>query len=170
MSKTVIIIIGIVVIAFMAGGSFYAGTVYGQQQAAATQNANFTPGQGHFPNNGNGAPGDFPQGFPEEFPQGQQPNRFGGAGGGTFGQIEQIDGDTLTISTQNSGEKQVIVTDTTLIEKNTSVGVSDLETGESVIISGSENDDGSITARSIQVAPAGRFGAGLPGGPGNQQQ
>jgi hypothetical protein len=32
------------------------------------------------------------------------------------------------------------------------------------MVSGSENDDGSITARSVQSAPAGRFGGERPGG------
>ena len=34
--------------------------------------------------------------------------------------------------------------------------------GETVIVSGSQGADGSITARSVQVAPAGRFGMGRP--------
>jgi hypothetical protein len=44
----------------------------------------------------------------------------------------------------------VHATDTTLVEKYTAVGVGDLEVGERVIVSGSQNDDGSVTARSIQ--------------------
>ena len=52
------------------------------------------------------------------------------------------------------------VTDTTLIEKNASVTVAELTTGETIIVSGTPGSDGSITARSVQVAPAGRFGPG----------
>ena len=40
--------------------------------------------------------------------------------------------------------------DTTLIEKTMSVSVGDLKVGERVMVSGSKNDDGSYTARSIQ--------------------
>jgi hypothetical protein len=44
----------------------------------------------------------------------------------------------------------VHATDTTLIEKYMTVGVADLQAGERVVVSGSQNDDGSVTARSIQ--------------------
>jgi hypothetical protein len=57
----------------------------------------------------------------------------------------------------------VNVTETTLIEKNMSVKLGDLARGETVIVSGSQGTDGSITARSVQVAPAGRLGFGGPG-------
>jgi hypothetical protein len=43
------------------------------------------------------------------------------------------------------------------------VGVGDLEIGERVIVSGSQNDDGSVTARSIQSMQA--FQAPQPGMP-----
>ena len=55
------------------------------------------------------------------------------------------------------------VTDTTLIEKQAAVKLTDLAIGETVIVSGSQGADGTITARSVQSAPAGRFGAGGPG-------
>jgi hypothetical protein len=38
--------------------------------------------------------------------------------------------------------------DTTLVEKYTTASVGDLKVGEQVIVSGSQNDDGSVTARS----------------------
>jgi len=66
-----------------------------------------------------------------------------------MGTIEAIEGDTLVVSTEE-GEIRVQTTDTTLIEKYTSVGVEDLAVGEQVVVSGSQNDDGSITARSIR--------------------
>jgi hypothetical protein len=44
----------------------------------------------------------------------------------------------------------VHTTDTTLIEKYMTVHVEDLRVGERVVVSGSKNDDGSYTARSIQ--------------------
>jgi len=68
---------------------------------------------------------------------------------GTLGTIEAVEGNMLTLRT-NDGSIQVQTSDTTLIEKYSSVNVSDLEMGESILVSGSTNDDGSITARSIQ--------------------
>jgi hypothetical protein len=66
-----------------------------------------------------------------------------------MGTIEAVEGDTLLVSTEE-GEIRVHTTDTTLIEKYMAVGVGDLEVGERVVVSGSRNDDGSVTARSIQ--------------------
>lgn len=153
MNKTLKIILGAVVLLVIAAASFYGGMVYGKSQAADS----VTAAPAGFPAAVvplNGQPGDL---------LGQRPLGQNGAGGFaapagmTFGQIEAIDGNTLTVTTQAGGTRTVQVTDTTLIEKNASVAVSDLAAGDTVIVSGSDNDDGSITARSVQVAPAGRF-------------
>lgn len=155
MNKTLTIISGIVLVLVVAGASFYGGMVYGKNQAAASAATGpmnfpqgFQPGDGAPPFGGRG--------------QGGTGGAFGAAAGNvadgmTFGEIESIDGNTLTLLTQAGGTVTIQVTDTTLIEKNASVDVTDLATGDTVIVSGSDNDDGSITARSVQVAPAGRF-------------
>lgn len=70
-------------------------------------------------------------------------------GGGLMGTIKQVDGNTLVITT-DSGDVRVQATDTTLIEKTMPVNVGDLKVDERVIVSGTKNDDGSYTARSIQ--------------------
>lgn len=73
--------------------------------------------------------------------------------GGIMGTIEAIEGDTLVVTTE-AGEVRVQTTDTTLIEKSMTVGVEDLEAGEQVVVAGSRNDDGSVTARSIRISTA----------------
>jgi len=67
-----------------------------------------------------------------------------------MGTIEAVEGDTLIVTTQE-GEISVQTTDTTMIEKYTTVAISDLEVGEGVVVSGTRQDDGSYTARSIRV-------------------
>jgi hypothetical protein len=101
---------------------------------------------------------------------GGQAGQDGPGGGGSIGQIEEISGDSIIISGFDGGKTTVQVTDTTLIEKYASVTASDLEVGETVIVSGSRDDDGIITARSVQVAQMGRFagGPGVPGAGGSQ--
>jgi hypothetical protein len=76
---------------------------------------------------------------------------------GTMGTIEGVEGETLIINS-NEGLIRVKTTDTTLIQKNMPVGVGDLEIGEAVVVSGPQNDDGSITARSVMSVGAFRFG------------
>jgi hypothetical protein len=54
-----------------------------------------------------------------------------------------------------------------------SVKVTDLTEGEMVIVSGNTGADGTVTARSLQVAPAGRFnfeGGSAPVPQGSQAQ
>jgi uncharacterized protein Veg len=67
-----------------------------------------------------------------------------------MGTIEAVEGDTLVVTTQE-GTIRVQATDTTLIEKYTAVTIGDLEASEGVVVSGTRQDDGSYTARSIRV-------------------
>jgi hypothetical protein len=154
MNRTVRIILGIVVLVLVAGASFYGGMVYGKNQEQAALAARR---QGAFP--GAGANGQLTG-------QAGANARTGGQGGMLFGQIDSIGDGALVVKDNNGKQTQVKVTDTTLIEKQASVKLTDLTTGETVIISGSTAADGSITARSVQVAPAGRFGQGGPGAAG----
>ncbi|MCC7355729.1 MAG: hypothetical protein IT330_18460 [Anaerolineae bacterium] len=156
MNRALQIISAIVILVVVAGGSFYGGMVYGKRQAQSSTAATFR--RGVAPITGEG--GQFQ--FPNPNQQGTGP-RAGGAGGALFGEIAEIGDGLLVIKDNNGKETQVHVTDTTLIEKNASVNLADLKPGETVIISGSRGDDGSITARSVQVAPAGRFGVINPG-------
>ena len=160
MSKAVKIILGAVVVAVIAAGSFYGGMVYGEQQAttaAAVVQMNFPegfqlPDGAVLPGGAAGGPG--PRG------QGGEVNGFGAQPGMIFGEIQSIDGDTLVIAVPNGQQTRVQITDTTLIEKNASVEITDLAAGETVMVSGSENSDGSVMARSVQVAPTGRMMVG----------
>jgi hypothetical protein len=154
MNRTVWIILGIVALLLVAGGSFYGGTLYGKNQA---QTALAARRQGAFA--GAGENGQFTG----------QPGanaRAGAQGGMLFGQIEEIGDGVLTVTDNNGKQTKVTVTDTTLIEKQASVKLTDLAQGETVMVSGSTGTDGTITARSVQVAPMGRFGPGGPGAAG----
>jgi hypothetical protein len=137
MNKRVLIGLGILVLVILAaGGGFFAGTAMAQNRAR----------QGFFRGQFGGQEGQFQR--PARTPQ---PGQEGDvrSGGGIMGTIKSVEGDTVVITTQE-GETQVHATDTTLIEKYMTVGVGDLEVGERVVVSGSQNDDGSVTARSIQ--------------------
>ena len=136
MKKTVIIIVALLVLVAVVAGSFWAGMSFGQARTNQARAERFRGpgGQG---------PGLF--GTP-------QPGQGGAGrlGGGIMGTIEAIEGDTLIVTTQE-GDISVRTTDTTMIEKYTTVAISDLEVGEGVVVSGTRHDDGSYTARSIRV-------------------
>jgi hypothetical protein len=135
MKRTVIIIVALLVIVAVAAGSFWAGRSFGQARA--------DQGRERFGGPGGQGPGMF--GTP-------QPGQGGAGrlGGGIMGTIEAVEGNTLVVTTQE-GTIQVQTTDTTLIEKYTTVTIGDLEAGEGVMVSGTRQDDGSYTARSIRV-------------------
>jgi hypothetical protein len=155
MNRTLTIILSVVVLLGVAGGSFYGGSLYGRTQARAALSASR---QGAFGGQANF--GADAQGTPNA-------RRAGGQGGGfVMGQIDQVAKGSLTLTDNNGKQTKVMVTNTTLIQKQASVTLTDLKQGETVIVSGSAGTDGSITARSVQVSPAGSvpgFG-GAPGG------
>jgi hypothetical protein len=167
--KTVLIIIGVLVLVIAAAAGGY---LYGASQATSAAGvASAGPG-GAAP----GAPGQTGRG---QFGQGQfDPNQQGLQqmrlpGGGTFGAVESVENDILTVKMQDGTTAQVRVTDTTLIEKMMSVALKDLRKGENVTVSGSKGADGITTARSIRVITGqiffGQDGQGAPqGGQGNR--
>ncbi len=151
MNKTLVIIGVLLLVLAVGAGSFWAGMRVGENRLMQdpARLMEMMAGQGgQFPGMG-GRGGQFLEmvGTP---PSGAEAQRFGG---GIMGTIEAIEGDTLVVSSEE-GEIRVQTTDTTLIEKSMTVGVEDLEAGEQVVVSGSRNDDGSITARSIRISTA----------------
>ena len=142
MNKRILaMVLGVVVlVALGTTGGFFYGKSVGQGQANQARQQFM---QGRF----QGQVGQFPA-------RDVTPAANARQGGGTTGTIQSITGNTLVVKTQNGNEVTVKTTDTTLIEKLSSVSVSDLQTGEQVIVSGSQNDDGSISARSIQSGRA----------------
>jgi len=152
MGKRVVAGLGILALVLLAAaGGFFYGTSVGEARANAAQQQFFQQrfgGQGRQPGQGQGGPGGQLPGTGQTGQPGQRgAGRFGG---GTLGTIEAIEGDSLIVSTDLEETIRVQTTDTTLIEKFTAVKMGDLVVGERVVVSGSRNDDGSITARSIQ--------------------
>jgi hypothetical protein len=93
-----------------------------------------------------------------------------GAGGGfVAGQIMSISSSSLTLALPNGNSEIVFYSGTTSVIKPTPAPVSSLTPGTMVMIGGTANSDGSLTAQSIQVRTAsstGGFGGGGGGGGG----
>lgn len=71
----------------------------------------------------------------------------------TFGQIQDINADRLTLKTRDGSSQIILLTSDTTYEKTASATQSDFQTGASVVINGKANPDGSVTATSVQTAP-----------------
>jgi hypothetical protein len=132
MNKIYFIIIIAVLILGIGGGSFYGGMVF---EKSSNKRFNFE-GMG-------------------------VPNGFGGAnntgkqqGNGSAGEIISKDEQSITIKLTDGGSKIVFVSDSAEISKYASGSIADLAVGENVMVQGTANSDGSITAKTIQIRPA----------------
>jgi hypothetical protein len=69
------------------------------------------------------------------------------------GDIISGDDKSATLKLRDGGSKIVFFSDNTAITKFTQGAKSDLVVGESVMVEGTNNPDGSITATTIQIRP-----------------
>ena len=175
MSKTVLYVIGVIVlVAIAAGGGFFAGTAYGQTQAQSA----VTDFQRQRAVNDTGAQGQAggPCGF-GQFRQGRQgggqgaasgqSGQSGGGQGGQFGgqggnfeqfgqcvargQVKSIDLSTNTaqISTASS-LVTVKLNDKTIVSKTDTGTVNDIKVGDRVLVFSRESGD-NPTASAVQI-------------------
>ena len=123
---------GVIVLVVVAGGSFYAGQSMASSAAPAAVRTGAATG---FAGRGGG----------------------GRAGGGfTAGQIVSAGNGSISIQQQNGSSSEIVlITPTTQILKTIAGSASDLSTGAQVTVTGTSNSDGSLTATSIQIRPAG---------------
>ena len=112
------------------GGSFYGGMTYAKSQTPARPTAG-------------------------QFGAGRTGFARGGAGGGaTAGQIVTADSTSMTVKLASGSTQLVLLGSSTTIAKSVAGTQSDLTPGTTVIVTGTSNSDGSITANSIQIRPA----------------
>ncbi len=131
MKKSFLIITAVIALLIIGGGSFYGGMLYGQRQK---RSAGF-PGQ----NAGISIRG----------------GRQGGAGFNS-GEILSKDDKSITIKLATGGSKIIFFSGSTEIGKFVNGTSDDLQVGETVMVQGQANQDGSITAQSIQIRPVGQ--------------
>ncbi|MDH7476066.1 MAG: hypothetical protein QHH09_01170 [Microgenomates group bacterium] len=83
--------------------------------------------------------------------QGQNQGRFTGGMRPVSGEIIKKDQDSITIKTQNSSTKIILIPSGVLITKSQKATFDDLKEKETVFVIGQQNPDGSITAENIQI-------------------
>src|SRR5579859_8122048 len=149
MGKTIGIIIGVIVLVAGAGaGGFYGGTIYQQQQQANIR-SQFFNGRGGGYGGGGGGGGGGGVGF----------------GGGVFGTVKSVNGNTIPVSTAQN-VTTVNLNSQTVILKTVSGAPADITVGEQITARGQRDSSGNVTATNIQVLPAGTTFGGRGGGGG----
>jgi hypothetical protein len=164
----------------------FGGILIGQHTAPNTQRAGVTRpgggagGEGGFgggfggrPGGGQGQTGQGGQGQTGQGQAGQGQTGQGGAGGGfaggfggaTAGTIESITGSTMTVKEQDGTVVTVTTTGTTTVTKTDTAKVSDLKSGESIIVLGTKDSSGNVKATTVTEGQTG-FGGRRPTGAG----
>lgn len=134
----------VIVAVVFGGGGFYAGMQYSKSTSSPT----------------GGTDQGINQGGPSQGRLGR-----GGAGGNrvgdvAFGEVIAKDKKSITVKLQDGGSKIVFVGAGADIGKFDKATLSDLIVGTNVMTRGSANTDGSFTAQSVQIRPAGALFSG----------
>lgn len=128
----------------IAGGSFYGGTIYAKR---TTSERGQLRGQGAAPlmrMNGQGGAGA------------QIQFRGGTTNGGfTAGEVIATDDKSITVKLADGGSKVVFVAESTKVTKTTDGSITDVAQGKNIVVMGTANADGSVTAATIQLRPTG---------------
>jgi hypothetical protein len=129
------LIIAAVALVIGLGGGYWGGHAF----ASGTT----TPTNGTFTRGGGGA-GTFAGG-----------RGAGGAGGGFLsGTVAAKDATSVTIDTRDGSSHVVLVSPTVSVAKSVAGTLADVGIGSTVIVMGTTNSDGSLSATSIQLRPA----------------
>ena len=141
MKKILLSVIATAVI--VGGGAFFGGMQYAKSQTPdmgdlASRFGDFDPSQRSGMSGGMG-------GFA----------RSQAGGGFVSGEILSVDAESMTIKLPDGGSKLVFFSEVSKINKMTEGSSADLTTGTTITVTGTSNDDGSVTASTIQILPEG---------------
>ncbi len=138
----------------VGGGSFYGGMKYQESRIGGAR--------GGIQNLGN--PSSEERGARRQQFQGigARNGRAGNSMGNIFsGEIISKDDTSITMKLLDGGSKLIFYSDTTVVSKSVDGTKNDLEIGKTVLINGKTNQDGSVTAQSIQLRNIGNKNQGV---------
>jgi hypothetical protein len=122
----------------VGGGAFYGGMKYAENKTLSNKN---------FPTPVNFSPEERQQRF------GQMNNRFGSGQNFVVGEIIARDDKSITVKLRDGGSKIIFFSGSAKITKSVAGSVDDLKIGETIMVSGTANQDGSVTAQTVQLRP-----------------
>ncbi len=121
--------IGVVLAILIAGGAFYGGVAYEKTKIPVRAGGQGgMRGMGMFRGMRNG-------------------------GGFVGGEILSKDDKSITVKMQDGSTKIVFLADSTTIAKSVAGTKDDLAVGKEVLVTGTANSDGSLTATNVQIRP-----------------
>lgn len=123
------IIIIVFVSAVVAGISFFSGMKYQQSKTPVL-------GSSRFALNGQRGMGGNTRGF--------RP---------VSGEVLSTDEKSMTVKLPDGSTKIILLSDSTTYSKSNSGSKSDVQSGQTVTVFGTENSDGSVTAQNVQLNP-----------------
>ena len=126
MTKNTQYVVSVIVILMVAAGAFYGGMLYKGSQTPAKPATAFGSRTG---------------------------TRFATGANFVIGNVVAMDSQTLTVKSSDGSSKVILYSPTTEVRKFTSGSISDVAVGSTVMVNGTTNTDGSITASSIQIRP-----------------
>jgi len=80
--------------------------------------------------------------------------RSGSGAGIVSGQVASVGDNTLSVSLRTGGSEVVLVSSSTKVMKSIEGAASDVAASDTVLVTGTQNSDGSVTADTIQIQPA----------------
>jgi len=134
-----ILIIAIIV---AGGAGFYGGMLYGKQSVPKAPAGSALAARGNFSGTRTGARGANGAGF-------------------ISGQILAKTDNSLTIKSSTAGSQIVFLAPSSQIMESSTTTIANLNVGQNVMVTGTTNSDGSVTARTVQIGNF-RFGGPRP--------
>ncbi len=127
------LIITIILCIVVGGVSFYGGMLYGMKKNSNVRQA-----------------GNFNR---ANFNSGQTPGSRQGAGGFINGEILSKDAQSITMKLRDGGSKIILLSSSTTVSKMADASLEDLAAGNNIMVIGTTNSDGSVSAKGIQLSP-----------------
>lgn len=131
------LILAIVIMVVIGGGAFWGGISYQKTQTAKTRAATASRFGGAAGAGRTGAGANAARG-----------------NGAVSGQILSTTDTGITVKSRDGSSKIVVIGNSTVINKSTAGAKTDLTTDENVMVVGTTNSDGSVTATNINIQPA----------------
>jgi hypothetical protein len=161
MKKWMIAVVAVVVVAVGAGCFFGGRAAAGSgtptvEEAMRALQDQFQDGGANGSNLDNGAPNGFPGA-----------DGTARRGGAVSGSIIAADQSSITVKTTDGSSKIVLLSSGTVVNKVSDGVLADLVTGQEVVVTGTTNSDGTVTATRVQLGATfvtnGGQGGPMPG-------